>query len=276
MSKNLAFLRHTDRITYDKSIWKQHKEFTVVTVDTGDLGYAGIDTIINELRYKPTILNIDHHASNTQYGDLNLVIETASSTTEILYNFFKYNNIPITRNMATSLMTGLIYDTGSFSNAGTSRRALTIGSELIRLGADMNAIKQNMLKNKSVNALKLWGLVLSRLNLHPEHNIAHTFLKQDDIEKHGVTEEELEGIANLLNHLGDGDAVMLIKERKEGGIKVSMRTTKDHVDVSVIAKHFGGGGHTKAAGFSLEHTLDEAIEHIFEALTVHELAFVQA
>ncbi len=272
---NLRFLEHTDSITTNQNLWDGNKQYSLVLVDTGDLKHAGIDTLIPRLKHKPTIINIDHHATNQQYGTYNLVIEGASSTTEVLYLFFRYNNIEISPEIATSLMTGLITDTGNFSNAGTSRNALAIASDLSKKHASIQDIRNHIFKNKSVDALRLWGKILSRLTLHTEHNIAYTYFTQKEIEDHKVTEEELDGVANLLNHLNEGDAIMVLRERKEGGVKASMRTTKDHVDVSIIAQTFGGGGHKKAAGFSLEHSIEEAIEHIFDMLTVKNVEFVK-
>lgn len=272
--ENLRFLEHTDSITTNENLWDGNKEYTIILVDTGDLKHAGVDTLIPRLKYKPAIINIDHHATNRQYGTYNLVVEGASSTTEVLYMLFRYNNVEITPEMATSLMTGLITDTGNFSNAGTSKHALAIASDLSKKHASIQEIRNHIFKNKSVSALRLWGKILSRLTLHPTHNIAYTYFTQQEIEEHKVTEEELDGVANLLNHLNEGDAILVIRERKEGGIKASMRTTKDHVDVSIIAQTFGGGGHKKAAGFSLEHSLEDAIEHIFETLSMQNIQFV--
>lgn len=273
--ESLAFLPYADEVTQNENVWFVNKNYTVVLVDTGDVKHAGVDTLIPKLKNKPVIINIDHHATNEEYGTLNLVLEGASSTTEVLYMLFRYNHVEITEEMATSLMTGLITDTGNFSNAGTSKNALAIASDLSKKHANITDIRNHVFKNKSVNALRLWGKILSRLALHAEHNIAYTYFTQKEVDDYNVSEEELDGIANLLNHLNEGHAILVLKEQKEGGVKASMRTTKDNVDVSLIAKTFGGGGHKKAAGFSLEHSIEEAFEHIFETLTVQQVAFVK-
>lgn len=273
---NLRFLEHTDNITSNPNVWKTSKQSTIILLDSGDMVYAGVQKLIDGLRYDPIIINIDHHATNQQFGTHNLVIEGASSTTEILYMFFRHNNIEISPEMATSLMTGLITDTGNFSNAGTSRHALAVASDLSRKHANVGHIRTNVFKNKSVQALKLWGRVLSRLHLNERHGIAYTYYTNKDIEEFNVTEEELDGIANLLNDLNEGHAIMVLRERADGSIKGSLRTTKNNVDVSMIAQAFDGGGHVKASGFTiLEHNIESAIEHIFDTLTVKELAFVK-
>ncbi|MBI2990475.1 MAG: bifunctional oligoribonuclease/PAP phosphatase NrnA [Candidatus Magasanikbacteria bacterium] len=272
--KNLHFLTDNCIVRLDKEIWDENFS-TLIVVDAGDLEYAGVSRYLERKNPKPFIIGIDHHATNRGYGDLNLVIEKASSTTEILYLFFKTNKIEISPEMATSLMTGLITDTGNFSNSGTSKQALHVASDLARKRAHVMNIRDNILKNKSINTLKLWGLALSRLSIHPEHHIAYTYLSQNDILQHEVTEEEVEGIANLLNDLNEGHASLIFKEKKGGAVKGSLRTTKDNVDVSMIAKAFGGGGHKKASGFTIEHPLEEAIEHFFRTLSVKQLAFVK-
>lgn len=266
----LMFLPHANEVSSDPRVWQTQTFDTIVVVDSGDLVYAGVADFIKNLKNKPTLICIDHHATNQNYGDINLVVVKASSTNEILYSFFTANREPITPLMATALMTGLITDTGTFTNAGTSRISLSVGSELIRRGADFKAIKQEIINDKSLPILKLWGEVLSRLTLHEPTGIVYTYILQADLKRHGLTEEQSEGVANFLNFLEEGRAAMVLKERPDTTFKGSFRTTRHDVDVSAWAKLFGGGGHVKAAGFSVALPLEEAVQHILnriEALT---------
>lgn len=264
--KNMAFLAYNRSVTSNPAVWDNPDVGGVIFVDSGDPVYAGVAHYLERTNLKPYIINIDHHATNQQYGNLNLVIPTASSTTEILYQFFVSNNADITPNMATSLLTGLITDTGNFSNAGTSRHALKIAGDLIKKGAQLNRIRLSVLKNKTITTLKFWGIVLSRLTIHESTHIAYTYFTQEDVRACAVTEEEGEGIANLLNYLSEGKASLVAREKNTGEIKVSMRTTQDGVDVSQIAQRFGGGGHKKAAGFTVEGPMEKALEHIFKTI----------
>ncbi len=259
------YLPYIDELHSDETIFEDPNFSTVITVDSGDLAYAGIDEHIKKLK-DPTLINIDHHASNSNHGNYNLVMTDASSTTEIIHSLFKHNDVAISASMATALLTGLITDTGNFSNAGTSRNALRVASELIGRGANLHKIRNAVLKNKSVGALRFWGTVLSRLQIHADSQIAYTFYTAQDLTTCQVDPEEAEGIANLLNYLNEGKLAMVIKEEAPGDVKVSLRTTHDDVDVSTLAVHFGGGGHRKAAGFSLQHSAKSAITHIFEQL----------
>ena len=262
----LKFLPHTDYITTDHSVWEAIKPDLVIVFDSGDLRHAGVDEHINNLRNKPVIVNIDHHISNEFYGHHNLVIPTASSTTEVLYHFFKHNEITIDSAMATCLLTGLITDTDNFTNGATSIKSMAIASELIHRGGNAELIRGWVFKDKSIPALKLWGLVLSRLDKHDDLDLVHTYLTQKDLAKYNVTDDEADGIANFMNVLGDGRAALILKEMPDGQVKGSFRTTHDETDVSVWAKNLGGGGHKKAAGFTLEGPVDEALKKVFAAI----------
>ncbi|OGH64630.1 MAG: hypothetical protein A2821_04220 [Candidatus Magasanikbacteria bacterium RIFCSPHIGHO2_01_FULL_41_23] len=266
----LLFLPHAKKVQTDPELWQHEKFDTIVAVDSGDLVYNGSAEYLARLPYHPTIINIDHHPTNKNYGDMNLVIPTASSTNEILYTFFLVNREPITMPMATSLMTGLLTDTGIFTNSATSKRALSVGSELIGRGADFRLIKQEVITDKSVAGLRLWGLVMSRLALHEPTGIVHTYVTHQDLKNFAATEEDADGIANFLNFLEEGQASMVLKAHADGTIKGSFRTTKNNVDVSAWAQLFGGGGHIKAAGFSVEGPIERAIEHILETIAKHK------
>ena len=118
---------------------------TITVLDCGDLRFAGVAETIKD--NPATIINIDHHATNEKYGHLNMVMPGASSTTEVVYDFFKINSIRITPTMATSLLTGLITDTDNFSNSATSYTSLTASSELLRLGANWKIIHHSLVQN---------------------------------------------------------------------------------------------------------------------------------
>lgn len=266
----LHFLPHAHKLSNDPKFWDEHIFDVVVVVDSGDLIYNGSAEHIEHLSYRPTIINIDHHPTNQHYGDINLVIPTASSTNEILHTFFVLHNETITPDMATSLMTGLITDTGTFTNSGTSQRSLAVGSDLISRGANFGLIKDEVITDKSVAGLRLWGKVMKRLKLHEPTDIAYTYVTLEDLEKTQVTEEEADGIANFLNFLEEGKAAMVLKGRADGTVKGSFRTTRSDVDVSAWAKLFGGGGHIKAAGFSVEGPMEKAIEHILQSVHEHQ------
>ena len=266
VSERMAFLPGVKKVKSNTQIFEDPDIDLIIVLDSGDLRYAGVSQHVENMDTKPTIINIDHHPTNERYGDINLVIPTAPSTTAILYKFFVVNNIPIDSTIAACLLTGLVTDTGNFTNAATTPAALKIGSQLVIRGGDLKLINEWTLKDKSVDGLKLWGTVLQRLEHHVELDIVFTFVTQEDILKHNVGETEIEGIANFLNNLEDGRAGLILKEQNDGNIKGSFRTTRDDVDVASFARALGGGGHQKAAGFTVQGPTDRAISHVFEII----------
>lgn len=256
------FIPHARAISTDIAHFADPDIDLVVVLDSGDLRYAGVADHLKN--HRADIINIDHHPTNEKYGAINLVIPTASSTAEIVFHFFKHNSVVITPAMATALLTGIVTDTGNFTNGATNPTAMIIAGELLRAGANLNMVNQNTLKNKSLAVLKLWGAALARLTRHDESGITHTYLTQKDFAEQGVSESEADGIANFLNNLEGGKISLMLKETADGKIKGSLRTTRDDTDVAAMAKNLGGGGHKKAAGFTVDGTIDEVLKKILK------------
>ncbi len=254
------FLNNIHLVSADTAVFLEPDTITVL--DCGDLRFAGIAETIKD--HTATLINIDHHATNEKYGHLNMVMVGAASTTEVVYNFFKTNSVPITPSMATALLTGLITDTDNFSNSATSYTSLTASSELLRLGANWTVIHHSLVQNKSIAILKLWGLILSRLTKKGNSEMAYTYLTMKDLAEYGINDDDVEGISNFLNKLDGAKISLFIKETADGKIKGSFRTTTDDVDVSALAKKMGGGGHKKAAGFTTDGTIENVVDRIID------------
>ncbi len=251
---------HARALSIDPGHFADKDVDVVVVLDSGDLRYAGVDTRLKN--HSAQIINIDHHPTNEKYGAINLLMPTASSTAEILFYFFKHNDIKINQAMSTALLTGIITDTDNFTNSATSPMAMLIASELLRAGGNLNLINQYTVKNKSLAVLKLWGAALSRLAKHEGKDIAYTYLTQKDFKDYDVSESEADGLANFLNNLEGSKISLILKETADGKIKGSFRATKDDADVAAWAKELGGGGHKKAAGFTVAGTVDETLKRI--------------
>lgn len=219
--------------------------------DAGDLRFANIADAVASLNPKPKIINFDHHATNERFGDINLVIEDACSTTDVVSRYLNYIKFLMTREVATCLLTGIITDTSHFYNPATSKQAFAISSELIRAGANINVVARALERNKTLDALRVWGIAFDRLRVNPETGIATTVLRHEDIGDDENVHESIEGLSNFLGGSLNVKAVMVLKSTKDGEIKGSLRTTRDDVDVAQLAKQFGGGGHKKAAGFMI-------------------------
>ncbi|PIZ95405.1 MAG: hypothetical protein COX81_00870 [Candidatus Magasanikbacteria bacterium CG_4_10_14_0_2_um_filter_37_12] len=270
ISPKLKFIPNTEKITSNENIWADSKIDTIFVMDSGDLNYAGVDKFVEKINQPVTIINVDHHSTNTHYGKHNLVIGTSSSTTEILYKFFIYNNIKIDRHIATALLTGLITDTGHFTNSATKSSSLHIAEKLLLKGANISLINKHTAKDKTLPCLKLWGVAFGRMEQHKDLNIVHTYITKQDVEECQATKDDIEGIANFLNTLQDGRAGMVLREQDDNVWKGSFRTTSDDTDVSAFAKLFGGGGHVKAAGFSVEGSIEKVLEKIFRKIIEFE------
>ncbi|MFH1597801.1 MAG: DHH family phosphoesterase [Patescibacteria group bacterium] len=257
-SGQFDFLPFVESVETNPQIFSQDIYDTILVLDSGDLMYAGVQEYFKEFTYRrPLLVNIDHHHTNQMFGDLNLVDPGASSTSEILFNYFDDLRISVDKEMATCLLTGILLDTGAFTNPATNIASLRSASKLLIQGADLKKIVTHVLKNKQISTLKLWGRALSRLKKNQETGFITTIITQKDLEECQTDDEGTEGVANFLNNLSDTKAVLVLREVPGGKIKGSLRSTDDLIDVSKIATMFGGGGHKKAAGFTVKGKLKE-------------------
>lgn len=223
----------------------------IVALDCGDFKQTGIEKELRALPENFPIINIDHHQTNENFGTINLVNPESSSAVEIIFNLFKQFGFPVDKDAATLLLTGLITDTANFSNPATTFASLEVAGELLAGGARLGEISANILKNKSLSVLKFWGAILSRLTENKKLGVVTTVITSEDLALANLGEEALEGVTNFLNNLKGAKMVLVLKALEDGKIKGSFRTTTPGIDVSRLAKMFGGGGHAKAAGFTI-------------------------
>jgi phosphoesterase RecJ-like protein len=228
----------------------------VITLDCGDTKQTGVEDLISRDFQNIFLINIDHHRTNENFGHLNLVIDNASSTSEIVYNIIKNLDVIVDKDIATCLLTGILTDTSNFTNAATNFSSLKIAADLLLRGARFNQINESTFKNKPLATLKLWGKVLSRLEQN-ELGLVSAVITLNDLEDSQLDASALEGVANFLNNIDGARGVLVLKEERSGVIKGSMRSNDDALDVSEISKIFGGGGHRKAAGFTIKGKLVE-------------------
>ncbi len=241
------FLPHVDACTTDLCVFEDDRIDLVVVFDCSDAAF--VSKLLEHIPSNPTVINIDHHKTNARYGHVNQVLVDASATAEVVHRFFEANHIVPTKESSTCLLAGLCFDTNVFSNSGTNERALDAASQLILSGARVQEVIQTLFHNRSISALRVWGSALERLCDYPAMRLVTTCLTRKDIEDNRVTDDEIDGLSNFLNLVTDTDTLFVLRETKEGGIKVSMRSREQ--DVSAIAKAHGGGGHAKAAGFTI-------------------------
>jgi phosphoesterase RecJ-like protein len=235
-------------ISNDEILSKISEIDLVITLDSGSINMAGIDKLPFE-KVVP-IVNIDHHQDSTYYGKINIIKGNTSSTAEIIYDILERVGLPINKEVATCLLTGIFGDTDSFKNPNTTDRTLIITSRLLAAGARLKQITRYTLQDKSLPTIKLWGEILSRIERHNDLNMVSTVITHEDLKRSSASYDDLEGISNFLNSIPEACASLVLTER-EGEIKGSLRTLRKNIDVSKIAHLFGGGGHKKAAGFTI-------------------------
>lgn len=232
----------------------------IITVDTAELVQIRDFYEQNvDLFHKIPVINIDHHVSNAHFGKINYVDIMAASTTELLLPLFEemadreQKNL-IDEDVATLLLTGIITDTGSFQNANTTPRSFSKAAKLISYGARQQEIIQHIYKTKQLSQLKLWGRVLTKIQTDDKYKIIWSVVSQQDFkDTESSVDQTGDVIDELMTNAPEAEVVILMKEKEDGTVSISVRTTTPSVDASKIAEHFSGGGHTQAAGFRIEN-----------------------
>jgi phosphoesterase RecJ-like protein len=211
------------------------------------------------------VVNIDHHHDNSQFGNLNLIVADASSTSEIIRDVLADLDVALTPEIAAALYVGLVTDTGRFQYSNTTPKALRLAAELVEAGADVHGIFQHVYETVQFAKLKLLARALERAQLFEGGRLVVSYLLKDDFGAVGAVEPYSEGIIDSLRAVEGSEMVALIREppRNEGPARrVSLRSSHDEVDVSAIARKEGGGGHRQAAGFSSERSIGDIIEFL--------------
>lgn len=226
---------------------------TIVAVDVADRKLLG--TRLNG--YADYVdLCIDHHVSNERYAKRLLLYPDASATCEVLFQVLTEMGTETDKRIAECLYTGIATDTGCFKYANTTKLAHIIAAELMSHGVDHERINREMFDIKSKARLKVEQYINSAMEYYLDDKCAMAAVTLDTIRKAGLAQEEFEGIAGMSVQLEGVQVGVIIKEKDEGKFKVSMRSASD-IDVSAICAKFGGGGHVKAAGCTLEGDLSD-------------------
>jgi phosphoesterase RecJ-like protein len=236
----------------------------VMLVDTGDLRRIGRvwDEARSYLEARPLAI-IDHHVTNSGEGSVNLVAPDRASTCELVYELVRAWDAPVTPDIATALMLGLVTDTQSFRTSNTSPESLRVAAELLEAGADRERIVQDVYRSIPAPTARLLGLALGVMQYDEQIVWTHVSLAMQ--EAVGVDVDAYSEVTDYLAKLGGFRASVLLRERTDGTIKVSFRSLPG-VDVAAVAQRFGGGGHRQAAGCTIEASLSGA-----EAIVLAEL-----
>jgi len=233
----------------------------VICVDCADFARVGnVRTLFAE---DATIVNIDHHPTNDRYGAVNLVLPQAAATAEILYDLLNACGITWDAEIATAVYTGLLTDTGGFRYTNTSPKVMSIASELLGHGVNGPELAEILLEEMTLPQMKVLVEALNTLRVSEDGKIAWVHITPDHMERCGAASEDLEGIVNYPRNIQGVEVGILFKLLKSGIVKVSLRSA-GKVDVAALAQGFGGGGHVRAAGCSLEGPLEDVIPRVVE------------
>jgi len=238
-------------------------ERVLVAVDCAKAERIGPD--LAPIERTASVVNIDHHHDNTRFGDVNLVAADASSTAEVLRDVFRALGVELTPEIAEPLYIALVTDTGRFQYANTTPKSLRLAAELVEAGADVHAVFQEVYESVEFAKLKLLARALERARVLEGGRIVVSNLLRTDFGEVGAAEPYSEGIIDYLRAVEGSELAVLIREppRDEGPTRrVSLRASVDELDVSAIARLFGGGGHRQAAGFQSDASVDEIVERI--------------
>lgn len=240
------------------------KDYTVnneidllITLDSSDENRLGNNKDL--ITKAKTVINIDHHISNTNFGDINIIDSDASATGELVYKLIKKMDISIDKDIASCIYTAISSDTGSFMYDNTSPETHEIIAELLRTGFDKNEVNINLYQNRSLERTLLLINALESIEFHNDNKLAVVQVTQDMLEKTKAKMEDTEGIVSFVKEIAPVEVAILLKEFQSNEIKVSMRS-KRFVDVSEICASFGGGGHIRAAGCTINSSIAIAKE----------------
>lgn len=211
-----------------------------------------------------TVINIDHHITNTGFGNLNLIDPQAAATGEVLYRLFNDAGITLNRAIATALYTAVATDTGFFRYSNTSAFTLELASLLVKeYGVELAKIAEQVHEQKSFNSIRLLGEVLCTLKVGIGGKVAWMVMDQSMLNHFQVENEETESFVNYARSIEGVEIGILFKELRPNEIKLSWRSSVA-VDVSKLAAYFGGGGHARAAGCTINGPVDQVVNDVLK------------
>lgn len=249
--------------------WKafsSYKDYTAITVDCSDKPRIGDEL---GLQFPNIKLNIDHHISNDNYGEINIVDGKAAATCEILAELFINSRLTIDSVTAQALYLGIATDTGQFCYAATNEKVFSLCTKLIELGANPPKMANELYEQESMGRILLLKEFLGTLQLELDGKLCIGKITQEMFQSTKTSKEDTEGFVNYPRSINGVEIAALIEELPDGSIKGSLRAKDEKIRVDLLAKQFNGGGHSAAAGFSFEETIDKFYPKFIESTKQH-------
>jgi phosphoesterase RecJ-like protein len=207
------------------------------------------------------VINIDHHVTNTGFGTLNLVRLDAAATTQVIYWLAQVWGLQVEKDLALSLLTGLVTDTLCFRTANVTPRVMEDAAAMMAAGADLSAVTHQTVNRRSYEAIRFWSEMLT--TVHLEDRVIWAVATADTRQRAGYRSDGDASLVSLLATAWEADIALTLAETDEGRVEVSLRA-KPGFDVSGVALAMGGGGHPAAAGATVAGPLSEAAERVLE------------
>jgi phosphoesterase RecJ-like protein len=233
----------------------------VIAVDCADK-----KRVVYDIPTNSPIINIDHHVSNDYFGTYNIVDTDAAAAGEIIYRILKDGGVRISPDMATCLYVAISTDTGSFSYSNITSETMKIASELLELGSDMNLIRENLYEKRPLSELLTIKAALANFCISEDGKLINCLLDFDTLNKDELIGADTDGLIGLLRATDGVEVALIFKEIEIGNVKVSLRS-KSYVDVNIIAREFGGGGHSRAAGCTIKGNIHEIKDNVLKMVT---------
>ncbi|MFD2670056.1 DHH family phosphoesterase [Marinicrinis sediminis] len=249
----------SDRIVNAQLLSELPAAQAIIAVDCAD--FERIGEVAARFPAGLPLLNIDHHPTNDLYGTANLVIADASATAEILYDLITFMSLSWNKQLADCIYTGLLTDTGGFRYANTSSKVMKMAATLLDYGTSASELAEILLESTTSAHVELLKRALNTLTFSPKQDIAWVIVEKEDMSETKANHEDLEGIVNYPRNIEGVQVGMLFKEMKDGTVKCSFRSA-GKANVAALAQQFGGGGHVRAAGATLDGPLSEAIASV--------------
>lgn len=256
------FLEKEDFIFHNLTDLNNFKNELFISLDCGDkLRLGEFFQLFNNAK---VTINIDHHISNNNFADYNYVFEK-SSTSEIIYELLNELNIDIDNSIAKAMYTGILYDTGGFKHSNATSRTYEVVSELIKYDFVPSEIYSKLFNTFSYEATKLLGVAINKIEMFFDNKVACSYITLNDMKQFNTDKSQLGGIIDNLKNIKDVEVAVFIYEKEYNQCKVSMRCDGE-IDICKIAMEFGGGGHYKACGCTINAKIEDVKTLIIEKI----------
>ncbi|MGZ4676008.1 MAG: DHH family phosphoesterase [Acidimicrobiia bacterium] len=235
----------------------------VVTFDCGALGRLG--ELASVAESADELIVVDHHVSNERYGSINVIDPKAAASGVVVRELIRRLELPVTREVAFCLYVALVCDTGRFQYETTTPEVFALAGELLAFDLPVSALSRTLFEEHSFAYLALLGEALASMTLVREQSFVWTAVTQEQLRRHGVTMEEVEGLIDIVRRTAEADVACVLKEDVDGAVRVSLRSVGAS-DVQRIAAAHGGGGHRFAAGFTSDVGIEATVARIRASL----------